>query len=46
LLQIDHANALNIEKRNSVRALFVIPVFNDWGSLTVLPGSVDLALMD
>jgi glycosyltransferase involved in cell wall biosynthesis len=46
LLQIDHANALNIEKRNSVRALFVIPVFNDWTSLTMLLEGLDLALED
>ncbi len=46
MLQIDRANALNIEKRNLVRALFVIPVFNDWTSLTMLLEGLDLALED
>jgi len=46
LLQADYTDVINAENRGFIRALFVIPVFNDWASLATLLGSLDLVLMD
>lgn len=46
MLQESHVDIVITDSRGSIRALFVIPVFNDWASLAALLGSLDLALMD
>lgn len=46
MFQVDHVDALNTNKHESIRAFFVIPVFNDWASLTTLLEGIDLALED
>ena len=46
MLQADYTDIVNTENHRSIRALFVVPVFNDGASVVALLGSLDLKLTD